>query len=80
MVPRDGLDHHQDVREDGAHDAACPGADEDAARKTLDCAPAGESRKRPVDGAARAVLQKALTCEGRSLRQLAYASVVSCIK
>ena len=73
IVPRDGLDHFNDVREDGAHEAVCPRADEDAAGKTLDFAPAGEARKRPVDGAARTVLQKALACEGLSLRQLAYA-------
>ena len=49
------------------------GRDEDAAGKTLDFAPAGEARQRPVDGAARAVLQKALAREGLPLRHLAYA-------
>ena len=73
IVPRDGLDHFEDVRENGAHKAACPRPDEDAAGKTLDFALAGEARKRPVDGAARAVLQKALARERLSLRQLAYA-------
>ena len=32
IVPRDGLDHLEDVREDGAHEAACPGADENVDR------------------------------------------------
>ena len=36
---------------DSAHEAACPGADEDAAGKALDFRPAGEARERPVDGA-----------------------------
>ena len=73
IAARDGLDHLKDVGEDGSHEAACPRADEDAAGETLDLAAADEARKRPVDGAARAVRQKALAGEGLSLRQLAYA-------
>ena len=75
IAARDGLDHLEDVGEDGSHEAACPRADEDAAGETLDLAPADEARKRPVDGAARAVSQKALVGEGLSLRQLAYAGL-----
>ena len=73
IAARDGLDHLKDVGEDGSHEAACPRADEDAAGETLDLAADDEARKRPIDGAARAVRQKALAGEGLSLRQLAYA-------
>ena len=74
IVPRDGLDHLEDVGERRVPTKRLVrGRTKTAAGKTLDFAPAGEARKRPVDGAARAVLQKALVRERLSLRQLAYA-------
>ena len=70
IAARDGLDHFEYVGQDGADEPAGPRADEDAVGETLDLALAGEARKRPVDGAARAVLQEARAREWLAPRQL----------
>ena len=72
IVPGDGLYHLEDAGDDIADEPALAGSDVDAAGETLDFAFKDETRKGPVDGAARSAIREARGREGLALGQASY--------